>query len=249
MRCSSTPSPTSATRRSRLRSMSRSGRCARGFTGRAGSHNASSRRRRTFSLSRHQELICMDELDLFRDFRSGVAAPSEDAQRRASALLATRDRGRTDADSRCPAPASRSDQVRRACPRGGCWCSRYSALRQHALEQRARLPREGAGSTRSGSRDCPTRKWEETLTSTDPACTVERGPNEIWIDQTPPHSFRAVREDSTPDPATDPRHWVCSSGTISELRGTLDSGRAQRFCAAGLRRPACRCLSRPHTTL
>lgn len=30
----------------------------------------------------------MDELDLFRDFRSGVAAPSGDAHRRASALLA-----------------------------------------------------------------------------------------------------------------------------------------------------------------
>ena len=26
-------------------------------------------------------------------------------------------------------------------------------------------------------------KWELTSTSTDPACTVTHGPNEIWIDQ------------------------------------------------------------------
>ena len=87
MHCSSTPSLTSATRRSLSRSISRSGRCARGFTGRAGPREAYSRRRRRFSLSRQQELIYMAELDRFQDFRSGVAAPSEDARRRAAARL------------------------------------------------------------------------------------------------------------------------------------------------------------------
>ena len=48
---------------------------------------AYSRRRRRFSLSRQQELIYMAELDRFQDFRSGVAAPSEDARRRAAARL------------------------------------------------------------------------------------------------------------------------------------------------------------------
>jgi DNA-directed RNA polymerase specialized sigma24 family protein len=46
----------SATTRSRLPSMCRSGRCARGCTGRAARHNASSPRKRPLSLSRHQEL-------------------------------------------------------------------------------------------------------------------------------------------------------------------------------------------------
>ena len=110
MRCSSTHLPTSATRKSRSRSTSRSGQSARGSTGRAASHDASSRRRRTLSLSRHQELICMDELDLFRDFRSGVAAPSGDAQRRASALLASAVDGTTDAENQCPATDHESDR-------------------------------------------------------------------------------------------------------------------------------------------
>jgi RNA polymerase sigma factor (sigma-70 family) len=47
---------TSATTRSRLPSMRPSGRCARGFTGHGGQHNASSPQKRTLSLSRHQEL-------------------------------------------------------------------------------------------------------------------------------------------------------------------------------------------------
>ena len=38
-------------------------------------------------------------------------------------------------------------------------------------------------------------KWEVTSTSTDPVCTVARGPSEIWIDQTTPHSYRAVIND------------------------------------------------------
>ena len=54
--------------------------------------NASSRPRRTLSPLATQELISMDELDLFRDFRRGVAAPSDDARRRASARLATASR-------------------------------------------------------------------------------------------------------------------------------------------------------------
>jgi hypothetical protein len=175
----------------------------------------------------------MDELDLFRDFRSGVAAPSGDAQRRASALLARAVEGKQ---------TPRTGGLRLVTKRPG-----YSALVLAAL----------AGATASAlfvstpwnnapgfleraqaalAADPETvlhARWEETLTSTDPACTVELGPNEIWIDQTSPHRFRAVREDTTPDPATDPRHWVCSSGTISELRGTLDSGRAQRFVPPG----------------
>ena len=74
-------------------------------------------------------------------------------------------------------------------------------------------------------------KWEATWSSTDPACTIERGPNEIWIDQAPPHRFRSLQEDFTPwgDPTVDPRALVCSSGTRAELRGTLDSRQALRF--------------------
>ena len=73
-------------------------------------------------------------------------------------------------------------------------------------------------------------KWELTSTSTDPACTVTRGPNEIWIDQTPPHRYRALLNDLPPDPANaDPRALACASGTPSELGGTFDTGETLRF--------------------
>lgn len=175
----------------------------------------------------------MDELNLFRDFRSGVVAPSGDAQRRASALLASAvDRKRT----------PRTGAVRLITKRPG-----YSALVLAALAGAAASALfvstpwnnapgflERAQAALAVDPDTVLHaKWEETLTSTDPACTVDRGPSEIWIDQAPPRSFRAVLEDITPDPAADPRHWVCSSGTMSELRGTLDSGVAQRFVPPG----------------
>ena len=65
-------------------------------------------------------------------------------------------------------------------------------------------------------------KWEMTTISTDPACTVTRGPSEIWIDQQPPHRYRALLNDFPPELPFDPRALVCSQGTKSELGGTLD---------------------------
>jgi hypothetical protein len=70
-------------------------------------------------------------------------------------------------------------------------------------------------------------KWEETWTSTDPACTVTRGPNEIWIDQTVPYRYRAhMNEVGYP---SDPRAMVCSNGTATEVGGTLDPAQTTRF--------------------
>jgi hypothetical protein len=67
-------------------------------------------------------------------------------------------------------------------------------------------------------------KWELTSISTDPACTVKRGPDEIWIDQTPPHRYRVLfRNDLPAEPGvTDPRGLACVSGTMSEFGGTLN---------------------------
>jgi hypothetical protein len=162
----------------------------------------------------------MDELDLFRDFRPGVAAPSEDAQRRASARLGRA--LRRERSPRGPLPLIRK--------RPG-----YSALALVALvgatatalfvttpwtdspgflakAQAALAPRVGK---------ILHEQWEVTVTSTDPACTVTRGPNEIWIDQTPPYRYRALLKGFPPDLArADPRALVCSSGTAVELGGT-----------------------------
>ncbi len=74
-------------------------------------------------------------------------------------------------------------------------------------------------------------KWEMSVTSTDPACKVTRGPNEIWVDETPPHRYRALLNDlPVPDPENDDaRSIACSSGTASELGGTFNSGQTLRF--------------------
>jgi hypothetical protein len=73
-------------------------------------------------------------------------------------------------------------------------------------------------------------KWELTSTSTDPACTVTHGPNEIWIDQTPPYRYRVLLNDLPPDPGTaDARALACSTPTASELGGTFDTGETLRF--------------------
>jgi hypothetical protein len=74
-------------------------------------------------------------------------------------------------------------------------------------------------------------KWEMTVTSTDPACTVTRGPNEIWIDQAAPHRYRALLND-LPDPElanADAATLACSEGIASELGGLLNSGETLRF--------------------
>jgi hypothetical protein len=73
-------------------------------------------------------------------------------------------------------------------------------------------------------------KWGVTSTSTDPACTVTRGPNEIWIDQTTPHRYRVLLNDFPPDPGNaDPRALACLGGTPSELGGAFDTGQTLRF--------------------
>jgi hypothetical protein len=64
-------------------------------------------------------------------------------------------------------------------------------------------------------------KWVATSTSTDPACTATHGPDEFWIDQTPPHRYRGLLNDF-PDPDADPRTLVCSTGTAAEVGGTLE---------------------------
>jgi hypothetical protein len=64
-------------------------------------------------------------------------------------------------------------------------------------------------------------KWGVTSTWPSPACTVTRGPNEIWIDQAPPHRYRAILDDP-PIASALPETLACSSGTVREVGGTVD---------------------------
>jgi hypothetical protein len=161
----------------------------------------------------------MDELELFRDFRRGVAAPSEDARRRASAWRAAGGERR-----------SRTSVLRLITTRPA-----YSVLALTALAgaTAAALFLSNPWSDSPGfleraeaalappSDTILHMKWEVTSTVTDPACSVTRGPNEIWIDLAPPHKYRAILDDPPPAGA-DPRALACSSGTVREVGGTVD---------------------------
>jgi hypothetical protein len=66
-------------------------------------------------------------------------------------------------------------------------------------------------------------KWEMTSTSTDPACTVKGGPNEIWIDQTPPYRYRILTgNDHQVAGIAAWNRLACPSETASEFGGRLN---------------------------
>ena len=161
----------------------------------------------------------MDELDRFRDFRRGVAAPSDDARRRASARLGAAVQQRPQAN------------VRFLTKRPG-----YSALALGALATAA----AAALFVSSPWKDSPgfLERAQAALTPppdtilhmkwvvissvfTEPPCTVTHGPNEIWIDQVSPHRYRAILHDPPPAGA-DASVLSCASATMREVGGVVD---------------------------
>ena len=162
-----------------------------------------------------------DELDLFREFRREVATPSEDARRRASARLARAVEG--DGQPRIHALVP----VRKR--------SGYGALALFALAgaTAAALFLSTPWSSSPGFLERAEAalatpddtilhiKWVVTSSVTDPPCSVTRGPNEMWIDQEPPHAYRAILEDPPPAGA-DMRSLACSGGKRREVGGVVD---------------------------
>jgi hypothetical protein len=76
-------------------------------------------------------------------------------------------------------------------------------------------------------------KWEVTSSSTDPACAVTHGPNEIWIDQTSPHRYRALLNFPPEPKKVDPRA-PCRGGRPYELGGTFATGAISLFGGTNL---------------
>jgi hypothetical protein len=185
----------------------------------------------------------MDDLDLFRDFRAGVAAPSEDARRRAAARLQGAIEGkhrhgtmllvRRRPERTVLALAALATAVGTALFVSTPWKNSPGFL------ERAQAALTPPADTILHM------KWESGVGSIDPACTITelpgpvpsaalppdalegrpthrwiaRGPHEAWIDQTPPHRFRMIKA------------WPNGSGecepagvTRSEMGGDLDSG-------------------------
>ena len=171
----------------------------------------------------------MDDLDFFREFRSGVAAPSDDARRRAAArlkgaiegkhthgwgamLLVRRRPGRT-----VLGLAALVGVVGIALFVSAPWKNSPGFL------ERAEAALTAPAGTILHMR------WELGFDSIDPACVftrsptgtgwISRGPHESWVDQRPPHSFRTIMA------------WADGSGECGseavkrdESGGDLDSG-------------------------
>jgi hypothetical protein len=175
----------------------------------------------------------MNELDLFREFNRGVAAPSGDARRRASASLTEAIEG----EHRQRTGHSPLGLVRRR-PRGVALA--FVALAGVAVAallvgspwksspgflERAQALAPPAGSVLHV-------RWNETWRGRAKVlgCTVEVPTQEMWIDQTPPHRYRRLGQ-SGPPPAIpqggDPGTNACRfglRGERAEFGGALDTG-------------------------
>ena len=166
----------------------------------------------------------MDELDLFREFRQGVADPSADARRRASARLTTA------IEDQLRWRAGIPQLLRRRPGRIVLTFAALAGATAAALFVSAPwqsspgfLERAQAALTPPAGTVLHT-KWAWTLTAADSSCTVTRGPNEMWIDQSPPHRYRGVLKFSAPDPqGVDPSMLVCALGPPLEGGGALDT--------------------------
>jgi hypothetical protein len=169
----------------------------------------------------------MDELDLFRGFRQGVAAPSGAAQRRASARLERAvTGGRTRAGTlhgyRAAAVAlvALAGATVAALSLSTPWSGSPSFLER---AQAALVAQPGT---------ILHEKWKLTVISSNPACTVARGTQEIWIDQTPPYAYRAMlKNQAVPSDNSyrGRRSLVCAPGAPVELGGTLEPAHTLRF--------------------
>jgi len=171
----------------------------------------------------------MDELDLFRDFRAGVAGPTRDAERRASARLREATDGRH-------GPATRVLQLMRK-RRGGTTLVLASLAGAVAAALFVSGPwtdspgfLEKAQAALAPPADSVLHmRWMTTRTSLDFGCTVAVGPNESWVDQTPPNRYRLIDRNLLPPRAVDRREIACAADTPIEFGGTLAPSHSVRF--------------------
>ena len=173
----------------------------------------------------------MSELDLFRDFRRGIAAPSDDAQRRASGQLIRAIEGQRWRGTKL---------VRLIRRRPGRTTLAFAAVAGAAatalfvsspwktapglgfLEevQAALTPPEGMILHAA---------WTVMRTSQDYGCTVTLGSNELWADLSPPYRYREIDSLSPSGDAVDRRSAACdeNKSVTTEHGGT--PGTALRF--------------------
>jgi hypothetical protein len=183
--------------------------------------------------------MAMDELNLFRDFRSGAAPPSEEARRRASARLTGAIDDEQSLERGLDGRPARAGLLRWALKRpayvafasvalvGAAAAALFASAPWNASPgflERAQAALAAAPTTGTVLH----MKWDMTFTSTTLGCTVERGPNEVWIDQNPPHRYRVLVK-WIPDPTDTDRAIACPPDRPAELGGSFDQRETLRF--------------------
>jgi hypothetical protein len=164
----------------------------------------------------------MSELDLFRDFRGGVAAPSEDARRRASTQLTRAIEGQHRRRTRIVlliqrrpgrimlAFAALAVATGVALFASTPWQSSPGFLEP---AQAARfLERTRAALTPPAG---TVLHFKVVVAGTfGPSCSVTQPPTEYWVDETPPYKYRAFEVTSKD---------ICKAGTLIEIGGEAAS--------------------------
>jgi hypothetical protein len=156
----------------------------------------------------------MDELDLFRDFRGGVVTADEDARRRASERLEHELERRQAPVARRSGYAALAVLAVAGATATALFLSAPWSSSPGFLERA-----EAALATPEDS--VLHMKWVVKSSVTEPACSITRGPNEMWIDLESPHRYRAILDDPPPAGAQ-PRSLACAAGTKREVGGTVD---------------------------
>jgi hypothetical protein len=162
----------------------------------------------------------MDELDRFREFRSGVAGPSRDAERRASDRL-------TDAIERPDHPGARVlRSIRRRPGRAAVAVAILVGASAAALfvsspwkSSPGFLERAQAALTLPEGRILHA-KLQYTRTSKEFGCTVTLSPNELWADLSDPRAYREIHHELPRDGVVDRRTIACTGGSRTETGGT-----------------------------
>ena len=190
----------------------------------------------------------MDELDLFRDFRRVVAAPSDDARRPRPTRLA----GAGDAEG---SPIRALVRMRKRSHYGALAVFALAGATAAALFLSAPVSSPPTFLERAEAAPAPPGdtvlhyKWMETSSVTNPACSVTRGPNEIWIDLAPPHRYRAILDDPPAGAIRTSSHARAERCARSAARSILRVRRRSRPTAPRWTRssssPRTCCASRP----
>ena len=166
----------------------------------------------------------MDDLDPIRAFRRHVHGPSEDARRRAATRLANAIKNTPTGMPRVPVPRLKLRRV-------GVGLTVVAATAAALFISTPWKQSPGLLARAEAALTPPAASvlhlaTETTYSTKKFGCTVTRGPTEYWIDQKPPHRFRATNEFIPPVPwepdAPGLRELVCTRGTQAEIGGNTN---------------------------